>query len=77
LEPFSPVYLHYTYGGTPITWLVRYADVNGNVSSIGPFGWLPGEGIFACGGVISNVYLTGTTASGDPITSNVIAVSPC
>jgi hypothetical protein len=77
LEPLSAVYLHYTFGGTPISWLVRYADESGNVSSTGPFGWLPGEGIFACGGVVSNVYLTGTTASGAAITSNVVVDSPC
>lgn len=77
LEPLSAVYLHYTYGGTPIILLVRYADSSGNVSSTGPFGWDPGEGIFACGGVVSNVYLTGTNAAGAPITSNVIVTSPC
>src|SRR2546425_2227276 len=77
LEPSSAVNLHYTFDGTPITWLVRYADSNGDVSSTGPGGWAPDEGIFACGGVISNVYLTGTSASGVPITSNVIETSPC
>ncbi|MDP9226874.1 MAG: hypothetical protein M3P18_24135 [Actinomycetota bacterium] len=77
LEPLSAVYLHYTFDGTPITWLVRYADSDGNVSSTGPGGWAPDEGIFVCGGSVTNVYLTGTSALGTPITSNVIETSPC
>jgi hypothetical protein len=77
LEPLSAVYLDYTFDSTPISWLVRYADSSGNVSSTGPGGWAPDEGIFVCGGAVSNVYLTGTSASGTPITSNVIETSPC
>jgi hypothetical protein len=76
LEPLSAVDLHYMFDGNAYQ-LTRYADASGNISSTGPFGWLPGEGIFACGGVVSNVYATGTTASVTPITSNVIATSPC
>jgi hypothetical protein len=76
LQPLSVVYLHYTFDGASYQ-LGRAADASGNISSIGPFGWLPGEGIFACGGVVSNVYATGTTAAGAPIISNVIEASPC
>jgi hypothetical protein len=76
LEPLSTVYLNYTIDGTS-TQLGRHADESGNISSVGPFGWLPGEGILQCGGVVSNVYATGTTAFGELITSNVIETSPC
>jgi hypothetical protein len=76
LAPFSPVYLHYTFAGMS-TAFGRNANASGSISSAGPNGWLPGEGIFACGGVVSNVYATGTTGLGEAITSNVIANSPC
>jgi hypothetical protein len=76
LAPLSAVYLNYTFADASYQ-IVRYADATGNISSTGPAGWLPGEGIFVCGGVVSNVYATGTTASGEGITSNVIASSPC